>query len=98
MEPRDTERAVPPAPMPKDKGRWRVAPAPDGRGMPEEPKPPPPHRFRWFWLLFLLLLTINWLGLLMARGSGEQRVKVPFNPYFLRQVQAGHVRSITSKG
>ena len=91
------DRSVPP-PMPQDKGGWRVAPAPDGRGMPEEPKPPPPHRFRWFWIFFLALLAINWLSLLMVQSSGQPRVKVPFSPYFVGQVQAGQVKSISSRG
>jgi cell division protease FtsH len=94
----DTDKAVPPAPMPQDKGRWRVAPAPDGRGMPEDHKPPPPHRLRGFWILLVVLLAINWLTLLMAQPSGPPRVKVPFSPYFLQQVQAGQVKSISSKG
>ena len=94
----DTDKAVPPAPMPQDKGRWRVAPAPDGRGMPDDHKPPPPHRLRGFWILLLVLLAINWVGLLMAKPSEPPRVKVPFSPYFLQQVQAGKVTSISSKG
>jgi len=94
----DADKAVPPAPMPQDKGRWRVAPAPDGRGMPDDHKPPPPHRLRGFWILVLVLLVINWVGLLMAQPSGPPRVKVPFSPFFLQQVQAGKVTSISSKG
>jgi len=92
------DKAVPPAPMPQDKGRWRVAPAPDGRGMPDAHKPPPPHRVPWFWIVILVLLAINWLGVLMAQSSGQPRVKVPFSPYFLHQVEAGQVKSISSKG
>ena len=92
----DNDRAVPPAPMPRDKRGWRVAPAPDGRGAPEGPKPPPPHRLRWFWLLLLVLLAVNWIGLLMANSSGQPRVTVPFSPYFLQQVEAGKVKSISS--
>jgi cell division protease FtsH len=94
----DTDKAVPPAPMPRDKGRWRVAPAPDGRGMPDEHKPRPPHRIPWFWIIAIVALTFNWAALVMTQGSGEPRVKVPFSPYFLDQVQAGHVKSISSKG
>jgi cell division protease FtsH len=84
--------------MPQDKGRWRVAPAPDGRGLPDEHKPRPPHRFRGFWIFLAILLAINFVSVLMAQPSGQPRVKVPFSPYFLRQVQAGRVKSISSKG
>jgi len=90
-----TDRAAA-APMPRDEGGWRVAPAPDGRGMPEEPKGPPPHRQRWFWWFLLLLLVINWGAVLMAQSGGQPRVKVSFSPYFLDQVVAGQVASISS--
>jgi cell division protease FtsH len=83
--------------MPQDQGGWRVAPAPDGRGMPESHKPPPPHRLRGFWIFFIALLALNWIFVLLARPGGEQRVKVPFSPYFLNEVQAGKVKSISSK-
>jgi len=74
-----------------------VAPAPDGRGMPDDHKPPPPHRLRWFWIFFLVLLALNWGSVLLAQPGGQPRVKVPFSPYFLQQVQAGQVKSISSK-
>src|SRR5579862_4466180 len=92
-----TDKTATPGPMPRDKRGWRVAPAPDGRGMPEEHKPPPPHRLRGFWLFFLALLAINWILVLVAQPSTEPRVKVPFSPYFLNQVQNGQVKSITTK-
>ena len=92
----DTNKAVPPAPLQHGKGRWRVAPAPDGRGMPDEHKPSPPHRWRGFWILFAVLLAVNWLSLLMVH-SGQSRVKVPFSPYFLKQVDAGNVKEISSR-
>jgi cell division protease FtsH len=92
----DTDKAEPPAPMPQDKGRWRVAPAPDGRGMPEEHQPKPPHRLRGFWIFVAVLLAVNWLAVLMTEPS-ESRVKVPFSPYFLQQVDDGKVKSISSK-
>jgi len=93
----DANKAVPPPPMPQDKGRWRVAPAPDGRGTPDEHKPAPPHRVPWFWIVFAVLLLINWAAVLMTGSSGQQRVKVPFSPYFLEQVEAGKVKSISSR-
>jgi cell division protease FtsH len=84
--------------MPQDKGRWRVAPAPDGRGLPDEHKPSPPHRWRGFWIFLAALLAINFFSVLMSQSSAQPRVKVPFSPYFLHQVQAGKVESISSKG
>ncbi len=93
-----TEKAVPPARMPQDKRGWRVAPAPDGRGLPEEHNPKPPHRLLGFWIFFIVLLAVNWILVLAAQPSAQPRVKVPFSPYFIQQVQAGEVKSISSKG
>jgi cell division protease FtsH len=86
--------------MPRDKEGWRVAPAPDGRGMPDEHKPRPPHRLRGFWIFVIALLAINWLSVFIFQpGSrSEPRVKVPFSPDWLHQVDAGQVKSISSKG
>jgi len=91
-------KMVPTSPMPRDKGGWRVAPAPDGRGMPEDRKPSPPHRLRSFWLFVMALLAINWLSVFFFQPATQPRVTVPFSPYFLGQVQAGHVKSISTKG
>jgi cell division protease FtsH len=88
--------------MPRDKRGWHVVPAPDGRGMPEQaPSGPPPHRRRGFLWFVLILIALNWLSvLLFAPGSTttEKRVSVPFNPFFLQEVQAGQVKSISAKG
>jgi cell division protease FtsH len=92
------KKAAPPSSMPHDKGGWRVAPAPDGRGMPEHHKPTPPHRLRAFWMFVLVLLAINWLSVLFIHPSTQPRVTVPFSPYFLNQLQQGHVKSISTKG
>ncbi|MBV8997594.1 MAG: AAA family ATPase, partial [Solirubrobacterales bacterium] len=83
--------------MPRDQRGWRVAPAPDGRGLPEEHKPTPPHRWRGFWLFFLALLALNWIFVLAFQPGTQPRVKVPFSPFFLDQVAAGQVTSISSK-
>ena len=95
--PKGNDKSSAPGPMPRDRGGWRVAPAPDGRGMPDEHKPTPPHRLRGFWLFFLALLAINWVLVLVSQPGSEPRVKVPFSPYFLDQVSAGQVTSISSK-
>ncbi|MGZ4242715.1 MAG: ATP-dependent zinc metalloprotease FtsH [Solirubrobacteraceae bacterium] len=92
------QKSVPPAPMPRDKQGWRVAPAPDGRGLPEQHKPTPPHRLRGFWIFVIVLLAINWLSVLLFQPGTEPRVRIPFSPYFLSQVDAGKVKSITTTG
>ena len=84
--------------MPRDRHGWRVAPAPDGRGLPDQHKPPPPHRLRGFWIVVILLFAFNWVLVLLAQPGSEPRVKVPFSPYFLDQLNAGKVKSISSRG
>ena len=101
----DTEQArgappgpgVPPPPI-RDPGGWGVTPAPDGRGTPEPPRGPAPHRRRGFWLFVVALLAVNLLLMLVSRPAAKPRVEVPFSPYFLSQVTAGEVESISSKG
>jgi cell division protease FtsH len=68
--------------------------------MPEQkPTGPPPHRRRGFLWFVLLLIAFNWLSvLLFTPSSGEQRVTVSFNPFFLQEVKAGQVKSISSTG
>src|SRR5437763_6680979 len=86
-------------PMPRDKRGWHVAPAPDGRGMPEQaPSRPPVHRRQSFLWFVLGLLALNWLSLLFFQPASTQpRVTIPFNPVFLQDVQAGQVKSISTK-
>jgi cell division protease FtsH len=94
------ERSEAHPPLPRDKRGWQVSPAPDGRGMPEHaPTGPPPHRRPGFLWFVLILLVLNWASYFVFQPStGEQRVTVPFSPYFLQQVKAGQVSSISSKG
>ncbi len=68
--------------------------------MPEQaPTGRPPHRMRGFWLFVLGLIALNWLSVLFFQPStGEQRVTVPFSPYFLERVKESKVGSISAKG
>jgi cell division protease FtsH len=66
--------------------------------MPEGKRPTPPHRLRAFWIFFLVLLALNWISVLLAQPAGQPRVKVPFSPYFIDQVRAHQVKSISAKG
>jgi cell division protease FtsH len=84
--------------MPRDHRGWRVAPSPDGRGAPEPPQTRAPHRSRWFIWFAAGLLAFNLASVFLFSHGGQQRVKVPFSPYFLSQVQSGRVASIASKG
>jgi cell division protease FtsH len=71
-------------------------PAPRG----SSPAPPQPPRFRLGrgWILFALaLLALNfYVG--SRATQPPSRVRVPYSPFFLQQVRAGHVKEITSKG
>ena len=84
-----------------------MPPAADKR---EDAKPPPAPRGssptsprRWLrpkpgWIvLFFALLALNLFISTRAMESSD-RVRVPYSPFFLDQVRAGHVESITSKG
>lgn len=84
--------------MPRDARGWRVAPAPDGRGTPDSPTTRAPHRSRGFALFAVVLLIANLASVLLLSPAGQPRVKVPFSPYFVSQVQAGRVASIRSTG
>jgi cell division protease FtsH len=46
----------------------------------------------------IVLLAVNWISVLAFQPAGQPRVKVPFSPYFLTQLQAGKVKSISSRG
>src|SRR5438067_828643 len=71
-------------------------PAPRGSSPtpPQQPKFRPSRR----WILFALaLLAFNfYLG--SRAMEPASRVRVPYSPFFLGQVRAGHVKAITSKG
>ncbi len=71
-------------------------PAP--RGSPPAPPQPPRFRLSRRWILFALaLLAFNFYVGSRAMQP-PSRVRVPYSPFFLQQVSAGHVKEITSKG
>jgi cell division protease FtsH len=65
---------------------------------PRLPKPQPPRfRIGWWVAWVVALLVVNyWLA--SRATKGPPRIRVPYSPFFLKQVNAGHVASITSKG
>ena len=79
-----------------DRAAESPPPAPRGSS-PKEPQRP---RFglspRWI-AFFLVLLALN-LFLTTRAMEPESRVRVPYSPFFLAQVNTGNVTEITSKG
>jgi cell division protease FtsH len=71
---------------------------PSPRGSSPSPPRPPNFRFSRRWIIFAIgLLLLNfYLGSRATQPTS--RVRVPYSPFFLEQVQAGHVKEITSKG
>ena len=66
---------------------------------PRPPKSPQRPRIRWTWWIAWIvgLLVLNyWVASRATKAA--PRVRVPYSPYFLRQVRTGHVATITSKG
>jgi cell division protease FtsH len=75
--------------------RPQAAPPPaPGKTSPSRPR----FHFSRGWILFgLALLAFNIYFSSRATGPSS-RVRVPYSPFFLKQVNAGHVKEITSKG
>jgi cell division protease FtsH len=82
----------------RDDQRQDANPPPAPRGSSPTPPRQPWFRMSRGWIVFaLVLLGVNfYLGSRATRP--ESRVRVPYTPFFLEQVRAGHVDEITSKG
>ena len=67
-------------------------------GTPSGGAPRRGFRLHWGWVIFfVVLLGINyWLG--SRATSPASRVRIPYSPFFLDEVNKGDVVSITSKG
>ncbi len=74
---------------------FRVDPAPDGRGAPPQQKPPFIPRNRTFIWVLVGLLALNVLIAVLANGH-TSRPQVPYQPFFVEQVEANNVRDISS--
>ncbi len=78
---------------------WKVTPAPDGRGSQQGAKPPP-SRSNTRWLIALLVIGLLALNLWISSQALQpnSRVRIPYSPTFLQQVNGGNVTEISSTG
>ena len=65
-------------------------------GAPEK-KSMIPWNPRRFILILIGLFILNWV-IVMVVAPPEKRIQIPYNPNFLNQVRAGHVKEISSSG
>src|SRR5215467_4314236 len=72
-------------------------PPPAPRGSTPQQQPPRFRPSRWWIIFFLALLALNFYFGTRATQPAS-RVRIPYSPFFLDQVKAGHVKQITSKG
>jgi cell division protease FtsH len=75
------------------------APAPHAGGKPDaaEPKRPMIPRSRRF-LAFIVVLLVANMVVSFITGGPEERERVPYQPFFVDQVEAGNVSEISSRG
>ena len=77
---------------------WRVRPGPDGRGAPPPQQTAKPRIFGpGFVIFFFLLLLLNAL-LVSSLTTQPTRVRIPYSPTFLAQVESGNVTAVSTKG
>jgi cell division protease FtsH len=75
-----------------------MPPTPAPKGTPSTPPQRPRFGFSPRWIVFFLaLLALNVFITSRAMGP-ESRVRVPYSPFFLQQVETHNVEEITSKG
>jgi cell division protease FtsH len=75
---------------------WRVEGSP--RTPPKGSDKRPPGLGRRLLVFVGILLALNWLTVVLFAPGHKERLQIPYSPTFLAQVQAGNVKSISSKG
>jgi cell division protease FtsH len=95
---RGDPESPPTAPSP-NAARQDGNPAQTPRGSsPTTPQEPPRFRFGRAWIIFALALLALNIYISSRAAEPTSRVRVPYSPFFLNEVNAGHVKEITSKG
>jgi cell division protease FtsH len=102
MSEQPAQRDAPPRDRPKPPSPpvpgWKVTPAPDGRGQKPNLPQRPRRSSRW-WIvgLVVVLLGLNlWISSQALKPNA--RVRIPYSPTFLTQVQNNNVNEISSTG
>src|SRR5262245_12597203 len=76
--------------------------APSGDQQKDPAQPPAQRRPSWRpgpgWIVIVFAVLALNVFLSMREARPATRVRVPYTPFFLDQVRAGHVAAITSKG
>ena len=85
-----------PPPRKPDQPGFRVDPARDGRGAEPERKQPMIPRSRQFIAILAGLLALNLVISFITRGPDERK-RIPYQPFFVEQVEAGNVKEISSQ-
>jgi cell division protease FtsH len=78
--------------------RAAETPPPGARGSSPTPPQNPGFRLSPRWIIFFLAVLAFNLFIASRAMEPESRVRVPYSPFFLQQVQARNVEEITSKG
>jgi cell division protease FtsH len=89
-EGRAPDPRTPPPPRDPKRGNQRVSGAPEKKSMI-------PWNPRRFILILIGLFILNWV-IVMLVAPPAKRIQIPYNPNFLNQVRAGHVKEISSSG
>ena len=74
----------------------RADPPPDGRGAAPDQRPRMIPRSRQFIAILVGLLALNLLISFITRGPDERK-RIPYQPFFVSQVEAGNVKEISSQ-
>jgi cell division protease FtsH len=76
---------------------WKVTPAPDGRGSQKPGQRSRGPNPRWLVALLVVgLLVVNYWISSQALGPNQPRVRIPYYPTFITQVETGHVKQVSS--
>jgi cell division protease FtsH len=93
----DSSAESPPPPRKPTPAGRRDDPVPDGRGAAPERKPPTIPRSKRFIAILVGLLALNLVISFVTRGPAD-RERIPYQPFFVDQVEAGNVKEISSQG